>query len=99
MFPEYLGPSIDCGFSEVSRVAPAVEETVRLRSARSDDRDLAWKFYAEAVKPYIAPYIAANFHREWEDDREKFGFATWWTLENTSIIIRGDVQVGWLHFE
>src|SRR5579863_2904046 len=72
---------------------------VTLRQARTEDLDFAWRVYAEAIKPHIAPYIATHFGREWKDEQEKAAFATWWTLENTSVITHADAQVGWLHFE
>ena len=70
-----------------------------LRPARKEDLDFSWTLYSEAVRPYVGPYIAKHFHREWNDGHEKSGFAKWWTVDNTSVINLGDEQVGWFHFE
>jgi N-acetylglutamate synthase-like GNAT family acetyltransferase len=76
-----------------------MDQDPKLRPARPDDCDFAWKLYSQAVKPHIGPYIAAHFDREWSDDEEKARFLTWWTPENTSIVTVGETGVGWLHFE
>src|SRR6266850_3619471 len=83
----------------MSKETTAMEVRVTLTPARPDDLEFAWTVYAEAVKPHIAPYIATHFNREWEEEKEKAAFATWWTTENTSIITHTGKHTGWLHFE
>jgi ribosomal protein S18 acetylase RimI-like enzyme len=80
------------------QTATAIQD-VAVRPAKLEDIDFSWGLYAEAVKPFIAPYISTHQKREWIDEHEKASFAKWWTPENTSIIMLGKSPVGWLHFE
>lgn len=75
------------------------QRSITFRAATDDDRDFAWRLYAEAVEPHISPIITARFNRGWSHDHERARFSTWWTPENTSIIRHGDEEVGWFHLE
>ena len=74
-------------------------QTPELRSARLEDVDFAWRLYADAVEPYVGPYIATRFQREWREEEERLRFIGWWTPDNTSIVTIDNEQVGWLHVE
>jgi hypothetical protein len=88
----------------MSASAPAKPDTrgnplVLLRPASYNDIQVAWTFYEEAVKPYLAPRLVVRFGRDWEHDRERANFGTWWTTTNTSMILLSQRPVGWLHHE
>lgn len=70
-----------------------------LRAATQSDFEFAWKAWAEAVEPHIAPVISAKFKRSWQDDEERRLFSTWWQPKSSTIITLDDEPVGWLASE
>ncbi|MCC8971586.1 GNAT family N-acetyltransferase [Bradyrhizobium brasilense] len=70
-----------------------------LRPAGQSDRDFAWETWADAVKPHIMPVILEKFQRDWNDDEEMGRFTEWWQPSASTIIVLGDLPVGWLATE
>ncbi len=70
-----------------------------LRPATQSDYEFAWKSWAEAVEPHVAPVISKKFSRPWKDEDEERRFAGWWQPRASTVIALDDLPVGWLASE
>jgi ribosomal protein S18 acetylase RimI-like enzyme len=69
------------------------DSEIELRPVRAEDHRVAWRLYAEGIRPYAAAY------RAWVDAEQEARFESRYKPGSTWVINRDGADIGWMELQ